>query len=49
MERYEVHGLKAYQINICAAIKSHDECPGITTLKAGRFGARHGGVHLSVP
>ena len=35
MERYEVHGLKAYQINICAAISSHDQCPGITTLKAG--------------
>jgi hypothetical protein len=35
MERYEVHGVKAYQINICAAVSSHDQCPGITTLKAG--------------
>ena len=35
MERYEVHGVQAYQLNICEAIGDHHLCPGITTLKAG--------------
>ena len=34
-ERYEVHGVKVYQLNICEAIGDHHLCPGITTLKAG--------------
>ena len=35
MERYEVHGVKVYQLNICEAVGDHHLCPGITTLKAG--------------
>jgi hypothetical protein len=35
MERYELHGVKVYQLNICEAIDDHHLCPGITTLKAG--------------
>jgi hypothetical protein len=37
MERYEVHGVKVYQLNICEAIGDHHLCPGITTLKAGDY------------
>ena len=37
MERYEVHGVKVYQLNICEAIHDHDLCPGITSLHAGDF------------
>jgi hypothetical protein len=37
MERYEVHGVRVYQLNICEAIRDHHLCPGITTLKAGDF------------
>jgi formylglycine-generating enzyme required for sulfatase activity len=32
MERYEVHGVKVYQLNICEAIQDHHLCTGITTL-----------------
>jgi hypothetical protein len=35
MERYELHGVKLYQFDICEAIGEQDDCPGITTLKAG--------------
>jgi hypothetical protein len=35
MERYEVTGVKVYQLDICEAIGDHHLCPGITTLKAG--------------
>ena len=35
MERYEVHGLKGYQLDICEAIHDHHLCPGITTLSPG--------------
>ena len=35
MERYEVHGVKVYQLDICEAIHDHDLCPGITSLRAG--------------
>jgi hypothetical protein len=31
MERYELHGVKVYQLNICEAIGVHRLCPGITT------------------
>lgn len=34
MERYEVHGVKIYQFNICEAIGDHHLCPGITRLHA---------------
>ena len=34
-ERYELHGKKVYQIDICEAIHDHRLCPGITFLKAG--------------
>jgi hypothetical protein len=37
MERYEVHGVKVYQLNICEAIGDHHLCPGITGLHAGDF------------
>jgi hypothetical protein len=37
MERYEVHDVSVYQLNICEAIRDHHLCPGITTLKAGDF------------
>ena len=37
LERYELHGVKVYQLNICEAIGDHPLCPGITTLKAGDF------------
>jgi hypothetical protein len=37
MERYELHGVKVYQLNICEAIGDHRLCPGITTLSAGDF------------
>jgi hypothetical protein len=37
MERYEVHGVKVYQLNVCEAIHDHDLCPGITILHAGAF------------
>ena len=36
-ERYEVHGVRVYQLNICEAIGDHHFCPGITTLAAGEF------------
>lgn len=32
MERYEVHGVKVYQLNICEAIGDHDICPRMGTL-----------------
>lgn len=35
MERYELHGIKAYQLDICEAIRDHQSCPGATVLKAG--------------
>jgi hypothetical protein len=28
-------GVKVYQFDICEAIGEQDDCPGITTLKAG--------------
>jgi hypothetical protein len=37
MERYELHGVKVYQLNICAAIGDHHLCRGITSLHAGDF------------
>lgn len=37
MERYELHGVKVYQLNICEAIGDHHLCPGITSLYAGDF------------
>jgi hypothetical protein len=30
MERYELHGAKAYQLDICEAIHDHHLCPGVT-------------------
>jgi hypothetical protein len=35
MERHELHGVKLYQFDICEAICEQDDCPGVTTLKAG--------------
>jgi hypothetical protein len=29
MERYELHGVKVYQLDICEAIGDHHLCPGI--------------------
>jgi hypothetical protein len=29
MERYELHGVKAYQLDICEAIGDRRLCPGI--------------------
>jgi hypothetical protein len=49
MERYEVHGVKIYQFDICEAIGDHDVCPGVTTLKAGDFDLGTGCVHLRLP
>jgi hypothetical protein len=37
MERYELHGVKVYQLDICEAIGDHHLCPGITCLHAGNF------------
>lgn len=37
MERYEVHGVNIYQLNICEAVGEHYLCPGITTLNAGNL------------
>ena len=37
MERYEAHGVKVYQLNICEAIGDHHLCPGITSLHAGNL------------
>jgi hypothetical protein len=37
MERYELYGVKVYQLDICEAIGDRDVCPDITTLKAGDF------------
>jgi hypothetical protein len=37
MERFELHGVKVYQLNICEAIGDHHLCPGITNLRAGEF------------
>jgi hypothetical protein len=34
-ERYELHGAKAYQLDICEAINDQYLCPGVTLLKAG--------------
>lgn len=34
-ERYELHGVKAYQLDICEAIHDHHLCPGVTVLRAG--------------
>jgi hypothetical protein len=36
-ERYELHGAKVYQLNICEAIGDRHLCPGITSLHAGDF------------
>ena len=38
IERYEVHGLKGYQLNIGEAIGDHHLFSGITSLHAGDFG-----------
>jgi hypothetical protein len=38
MKRYELHGVKVYELNIREAIQDHDLCPGITSLHAGCFG-----------
>jgi hypothetical protein len=35
MERYELQGVRLYQLDSCAAIGDHDLCPGITSLHAG--------------
>ena len=37
MERYQLHAVKVYQLNICEAIYDHVLCPGITSLHAGDF------------
>ncbi len=37
MERYEVHDVKVYQLNICEAIADHHLGPGMTTLLAGNL------------
>jgi hypothetical protein len=37
MEKYEVHGVKVYQLDICEAIGDHHLCPGITTLLDGNL------------
>ena len=37
VRRYEVCGVKVYQLNICEAIGDHHLCPGMTKLKAGDF------------
>jgi hypothetical protein len=37
MERYELHGVEVYQLNICEAIVDHHLCPGITSLYASDF------------
>lgn len=37
MERYEVPGVRVYQLNICEAIGDHHLCLDITNLKAGDF------------
>jgi hypothetical protein len=38
MERFPVPpGHKVYQLDICAAIKDHMQCPGFTMLSAGGF------------
>jgi hypothetical protein len=37
MERYEPHGVKVYQLNICEAIGDHHLCPGITSLHTANF------------
>jgi hypothetical protein len=34
MERYELHGVKVYQLNICEAIGDRHLCPGINSLSA---------------
>ena len=34
-ERYELHGKKVYQLDICEAIHDHHLRPGVTLLKAG--------------
>jgi hypothetical protein len=38
MERYELHRVKVYELNIREAIQDHDLCPGVTSLHAGCFG-----------
>jgi hypothetical protein len=38
MERYELHGVRVYQLNICEATGDHHLRPGITGLPAGDFG-----------
>ena len=35
MERYEVHGVKVYRLNVCETTHDNDLCPGITSLRAG--------------
>jgi hypothetical protein len=42
MDRYELHGVKVCQLNICEAIGDRHLCSGITSLHAGDFGAGHG-------
>jgi hypothetical protein len=37
MERYEVHGVQVYQLNICEAIQDHDLCQRITNVHAVDF------------
>lgn len=34
-ERYELHGKKVYQLDVCEAIHDRHLCPGVTLLKAG--------------
>jgi hypothetical protein len=38
MDRYELHGVRVYQLNICEATGDHHLRPAITGLHAGDFG-----------
>jgi hypothetical protein len=49
MERYELHGVKVYQLDICEAIEDHHLCPGMSDRRGfyflfigSEFAADHG-------
>jgi hypothetical protein len=44
MERYELQGVKVYQLDICEAIHDHHLCLGITTLSGWRLRLGHCGM-----
>lgn len=48
MERYELHGVKVYQLNICETIGDHHLWPGIATSKLANS-TWHCRVQLSLP